>query len=61
MSTSQLALEIVLAVIGCCLGAYVGQELLGGGAIGWAVTGAIAAGFCAPLFKTLMAWRPSRN
>lgn len=41
-------------------GAYLGQEILGGGAIGWAVTGAVVAICCAPLFKTLMAARSVR-
>lgn len=44
----------VLALIGCFLAAYVGDELLVGGALGWIVGGAILAGFCAPLFKALM-------
>ena len=61
MTPSSLAIKIVLAVIGCFLGAYIGQELLGGAALGWTVTGAIVAGFCAPLFKTLIAWRQSRQ
>lgn len=54
MTKSSLALKIVLAVIGCVLGAYVGQELIGGGALGWAATGAIVAGFCYPLYKVVM-------
>jgi len=61
MTKSSLAIKIVLALIGCFLGAFVGQELLGGGALGWAATGAIVAGFCAPLFKTLIAWRQGRE
>ena len=60
MTKSSLATKIVLAVVGCFLGAYVGQELLGGGALGWTATGAIVAGACYPLFRTLLAWRQSR-
>lgn len=61
MTTSSLAIKIVLALIGCFLGAYVGQELLGGVALGWAATGAIVAAFCYPLFQTLLAWRQNRQ
>lgn len=61
MNKQTLLLQIVLAVAGCCLGAYVGQELIGDSALGWAATGAITAGFCAPLFKTLIAWRQRRG
>lgn len=54
------ALKALLALVGCFAGAYVGQELLGGGALGWTVTGAIAAGFCQPLFSALFARNQSR-
>lgn len=53
--------QILLALAGCFGGAYLGQELLGGGAIGWAITGAIVALCCAPLFKSLMAERARRQ
>lgn len=43
----------VLALAGCLLAAYVGDELLGGEALGWIVGGMILAGSCAPLFKAL--------
>lgn len=61
MTTSSLAIEIALALVGCFLGAYIGQELVGGGALGWTVTGAIVAAFCYPLFQTVLAWRQSRQ
>lgn len=61
MSITSLAWKIALALIGCVLGAYVGQGLIGGGALGWAATGAIVAGFCYPLYKTLMAHRATRQ
>jgi hypothetical protein len=61
VTNASLAIKIVLALIGCFLGAYVGQELVGGGALGWTVTGAIVAGLCYPLFQTLLAWRQSRQ
>lgn len=52
--------QILFALAGSFGGAYLGQEILGGGAIGWAVTGAVVAICCAPLFKTLMAARSVR-
>jgi hypothetical protein len=39
--TKDLIWKAALALIGCIVGAYVGQELLGGSALGWIVTGAI--------------------
>ena len=61
MTTSGFAIKIALALLGSFLGAYVGQELVGGGAFGWTVTGAIVAAFCFPLFQALLAWRQSRR
>jgi uncharacterized membrane protein YeaQ/YmgE (transglycosylase-associated protein family) len=54
MTNNGLLLKVLAAVIGCFAGAYIGQELLGGAALGWTVTGAIVAVFCYPLFKALM-------
>jgi Zn-dependent protease with chaperone function len=61
VTKSSLVIKIVLAVVGCFLGVYVGQELVGGGALGWTATGAIVASFCHPLFQTLLALRQSRQ
>ena len=44
----------LLALAGCMAAAYVGDELLGGGALGWTVGGAVLAVCCYPLFKSLM-------
>lgn len=52
--TADLIWKGALALVGCFAAAYIGQELVGGGALGWAAGGAILAGTCAPLFKTLM-------
>lgn len=60
MSKSGLLFKAVLAVAGCFFGVYVGQALLGG-ALGWAVTGAIVGGSVYPLFKTPIAWRETRR
>ena len=50
----------VLALIGCFAAAYVGQELLGGQALGWIAGGAILGATCGPLFKSLFEWRSRR-
>lgn len=57
MNSSSLIVKVLLALIGCIAGAYVGDDLLGGGALGWAIGGVIVAGCVAPLFQTLLSWR----
>ncbi|SEQ57056.1 hypothetical protein SAMN05428969_3535 [Devosia sp. YR412] len=49
-----------LALVGCIAGTYLGQELVGGGALGWMVTGGIVAGCCYPLFQALQRYRGMR-
>jgi hypothetical protein len=61
MSMGVLIWKGMLALIGCIASAYVGQELLGGGALGWAAGGAILAVTCGPLFTTLLEWRKRRR
>jgi len=61
MTASGWIWKTVLALIGCGVGAYVGQELLGGQALGWTVGGAIVAGCCAPLFTSLIEWRKQKD
>ena len=60
MTTSGWIWRGILALIGCMAAAYVGDELLGGEAVGWIVGGAILGGFCAPLFKALLARNAAR-
>ncbi|MGQ4274521.1 hypothetical protein [Terrihabitans sp. B22-R8] len=61
MTTSGFIWKGALALIGCMLAAYVGDEVLGGGALGWTIGGAILGGTCAPLFKTLLAINAARQ
>lgn len=61
MSVTTILWQVPLALAGCFGGAYLGQEVLGGGAIGWAATSAIVAPCCAPLFRSLMAQRTRRQ
>jgi hypothetical protein len=58
--TTELIWKGALALIGCFAAAYVAQELLAGGALGWVAGGAILAGTCSPLIKALMERRKSR-
>jgi hypothetical protein len=54
MNKDGLIFKGILALAGAILAAYVGDELLGGGALGWVAGGAILAGLAGPLFKTLL-------
>lgn len=49
--------NIALALVGIFAGVYLGQEVMGGGALGWMATGAIVAACCYPLFKALFRYR----
>ena len=51
----------VLSIAGCVAAAYVGQELMGGGALGWAMGGAILTVSSAPLFTALLARHARRR
>jgi len=57
MSRTTLLWQLALALAGCFGGAYLGQEVLAGGAVGWSATGGIVAFSCAPLFRSLLAYR----
>ena len=52
--TKDLIWKGALALAGCMAAAYVGDEVLGGSALGWAAGGAILAACCYPLFRTLL-------
>ena len=52
-----MILKAGLALVGAVLGAYVGEEWVGGGALGAMATGAIVAALAAPLFRSLLALR----
>ena len=52
--TRDLIWKAALALLGCLAAAYVGDELLGGAALGWIAGGAILGVTCMPLFKTLL-------
>ena len=52
--TRDMIWKLALALVGCFAAAYVGDELLHGGALGWALGCAILAATCFPMFRTLM-------
>jgi hypothetical protein len=49
-----------LLLVGCVAAAYVGDELLGGEALGWIAGGAILGATGAPMFKVLLARNAAR-
>lgn len=51
----------LLALAGCIATAYVFEEVIGGGALGWTVGGAMLGATCGPLFKSLLAWRKEKD
>lgn len=51
----------LLALIGVFAAAFVGDELIGGGALGWMAGGAILAVTAGPLLMALMAWRREKE
>lgn len=58
--TKDMIWKLVLAFIGAIVTAYVFEAVIGGGALGWTVGGAIMGATCYPLFKTLMERRGLR-
>ena len=52
--TKDMIWKVALALAGCIITAYVFEEVIGGGALGWTVGGAIMGATCYPLFQTLM-------
>lgn len=60
MDTKGWLWKGALAIAGSVLGAYIGQELIGGGAIGGTVTGAIVGVSIYPLFSTLFRYRKEK-
>ena len=61
MKASDWIWRGMLAAVGCVAAAYVGDEVLGAGALGWIAGGAILGGTCAPLFKALLARNAARR
>ncbi len=51
----------VLAVLGAFAAAFVAEELIGGGALGWTAAGAILGVTAGPLFASLIAWRREKD
>ncbi|WNJ92944.1 hypothetical protein [Bosea sp. 685] len=53
--------KVLLALVGVFAAAFVVDELIGGGALGWMAGGAIIAVTAGPLFISLIAWRRERE
>jgi hypothetical protein len=53
--------KVLLALVGVFVAAFVVDELIGGGALGWMAGGAIIAVTAGPLFTSLIAWRREQD
>lgn len=60
LMTKDLIWKVMLALAGCIATAYVFEEVIGGGALGWSVGGVILAMTCYPLLKRLLEYRGLR-
>ena len=60
LMTKDLIWKAMLALAGCIATAYVFEELIGGGALGWSVGGVMLAMNCYPLLKRLLEYRGLR-
>jgi hypothetical protein len=60
LMTKDMIWKFALAFAGATVTAYVFEEVLGGGALGWTFGGAIMGATCYPLFKTLVERRGLR-
>lgn len=61
MTTSAWLFKGLLALIGSVTAAYVFEEVIGGGALGWTVCGAILGVTVGPLLLSLLEWRKQRD
>lgn len=50
--TKDMIWKIALAIVGCIAVGFIYEEVISG-LIGWMICGAVLAGTCYPLFKTL--------
>ncbi len=53
--------KVLLALVGVFAAAFVGDELIGGGALGWTAGGAILGVTVGPLLLSLIAWRREQD
>jgi len=61
MSKSSFITKAIIALIGCFAAAYVGQEILGGGALGFIAGGAILGMTAGPFLMALIRWRKEKD
>jgi hypothetical protein len=53
--------KVLLALVGAFAAAFVGDELIGGGVLGWTAGGAILGVTVGPLLLSLIAWRREQD
>lgn len=61
MTASAWVFKVLLALVGIVAAAYLFEDVIGGGALGWTVCGAILGVTVWPLFQSLLAWRKARD
>jgi hypothetical protein len=61
MTVSGWIWKGLLALAGCIATAYVFEEVIGGGALGWTVAGAMLGATCWPLFRSILEWRKEKD
>ncbi|WP_306830377.1 hypothetical protein [Neorhizobium huautlense] len=61
MTASAWIFKGLLALIGSVAAAYVFEEVIGGGALGWTVCGAILGVTVGPFLLSLLEWRKQRD
>ncbi|POR54340.1 hypothetical protein [Bosea psychrotolerans] len=61
MTGSGWIARVLLALVGVFAAAFVSDELIGGGALGWTAGGAILGVTVAPLLLSLIAWRREQD
>lgn len=60
MTAIEWIWKIALAFVGAVAGAYISQELIGGGAFGAIALGAILIACCYPLIQALLTYRKQK-
>jgi hypothetical protein len=61
MTKGQWIGGILLSLAGIVVGSFLAEDVIGGGALGWVVAGAIIAPTTAPLIRGLIAYRREKD
>jgi len=61
MTRSSFIAKAIIALIGCFAAAYVGQEVLGGEALGFIAGGIILGATAGPFLMAVVRWRKEKD